>query len=443
MLASHGHVASGSPIPFEEEKKDLVLRELDQILSSPFFRNAGRSKQFLQYVVLHRLENAEPLKERTIGVELFDRPNDYATGDDPVVRVQAGEVRRRLERYYRAATTEALVRIEIPVGSYSPVFIEAQGPAPLPALGFSSVPAAPQNTSQKTELQEHNEKHSRRWVPLVILVALLAGGLVLLRSYKSHGGPTAALDDFWRPIFATPQPMLVCLAKATVYRPTPELFDRYYKLHPRSFHTRIEEFDTVLPLAPTERISWAEMAEDPAFGVARGDTYTAVTLAAFLGRIGKPDQVRIGSDYSFSDLKNSPSVIVGAFNNRWTLQITSNLHFAFIEENRHNMIRERGGSGRSWEERYRNNDRSDPIEDSAIVARLLDSGTGQFTIVLAGIGELGTQAASELVTRPELFEQVAQTLPSGWQKRNLELVLETTVTDSVPGPPRVVATYSW
>ncbi|HJT69968.1 MAG TPA: hypothetical protein VJ731_07210, partial [Terriglobales bacterium] len=183
--------------------------------------------------------------------------------------------------------------------------------------------------------------------------------------------------------------------------------------------------------------------EDPAFGVARGDTYAAVTLSAFLGKIGKLDQVRIGSDYSFSDLKNSPSVIVGAFNNRWTLQITSNLHFAFVEQSGRNMIREQGGSGRVWEERYKNNDNLQPVEDSAIVARLLDSATGQFTIVVAGIGELGTQAASELVTRPELLEQSVRNLPRGWQKKNLEVVLQTTVTDSVPGPPRVVATYSW
>jgi hypothetical protein len=185
------------------------------------------------------------------------------------------------------------------------------------------------------------------------------------------------------------------------------------------------------------------MRQDPAFGVARGDTYAAVTLSALLGKIGKPDQVRIGSDYSFSDLKNSPSVIVGAFNNRWTLQITSSLHFAFIEQDGRNMIREQGGSGRFWEERYRNNNGLDPIEDTAIVARLPDSGTGQFTIVVAGIGELGTQAASELITRQDLLSQAIRTLPQGWQKKNLELLLQTTVTDSVPGPPHVIATYSW
>lgn len=429
---SQAQAVSCTPIPFEQEKKELVLRELDHILSSPFFRNAGRSKQFLQYVVRHRIEHPEPLKERTIGVELFDRPHDYATGDDPVVRVQAGEVRRRLEQYYGSVAGDTPLRIEIPVGSYSPVFAEGHSRAVRLAPGFSasSPPVIQQKSRKKYGL-----------VLAICVVSLVAAAIAL--GVRFDADRRAATDVFWRPIFSTPQPMLVCLGKATVYRPTEALYGRYSRLHPGSFDTAIEKFDKLLPLDPKDKVAWGEMREDPAFGVARGDTYAAVTLSAFLGKIGKPDQVRIGSDYSFSDLKNSPSVIVGAFNNRWTLQITSNLHFAFVEQNGRNMIREQGGSGRVWEERYKNDDNLLPIEDSAIVARLLDSATGQFTIVVAGIGELGTQAASELVTRPELLEQSVRSLPSGWQKKNLEVVLQTTVTDSVPGPPRVVATYSW
>ncbi len=432
---SQAQVVSCTPIPFEQEKKDLVLRELDHILSSPFFRNAGRSKQFLQYVVQHRMEHPEPLKERTIGVELFERPHDYATGDDPVVRVQAGEVRRRLEQYYRTAVNEPPIRIDIPVGSYSPVFTEGHPQAERRALRFPA-------TAQAHAIQE-TSKFRKRYAAVFACAILLVVAAAITLGFRFGSQRTAAADEFWRPIFSTPQPMLVCLGKATVYRPTEALYAHYSRLHPGSFDTAIEKFDKLLPLDAKDKVAWGEMREDPAFGVARGDTYAAVTLSAFLGKIGKLDQVRIGSDYSFSDLKNSPSVIVGAFNNRWTLQITSNLHFAFVEQSGRNMIREQGGSGRVWEERYKNNDNLQPVEDSAIVARLLDSATGQFTIVVAGIGELGTQAASELVTRPELLEQSVRNLPRGWQKKNLEVVLQTTVTDSVPGPPRVVATYSW
>src|ERR1035438_7581001 len=93
-------MAFGNAAP-ELGKRELVLRELNQILESCFFRKAARSTQFLRYVVEYALDNSAHLKERMIGVELFERRRDYATGDDPVVRVQAGEVRRRLDQYYQ------------------------------------------------------------------------------------------------------------------------------------------------------------------------------------------------------------------------------------------------------------------------------------------------------------------------------------------------------
>jgi hypothetical protein len=433
VALGRGQVASPTAIPFEESRRQEVLRELDRILESRFFRNAERSKQFLRYVVQHKLDHSEALKERTIGVELFERRHDYATGDDPVVRVQAGEVRRRLDQYYQAVTSAPPIRIEIPVGSYSPIFGE---PSAAPRSGPVALDFA-------LPLQDiSHEKIWKKWkryrLISALCIGLLAGAIAIGRH---HATQSTAIDAFWSPVFATPQPVLVCLAKATVYRPTQALYERYARAHPGTFHTAIEKFDRFLPLDPKQQTPWGEMREDAAFGVARGDAYAAVTLSALLGKIGKPDQVRIGSDYSFSDLKNSPSVIVGAFNNRWTLQITSNLHFAFVEQNGRNMIREQGGSGAGWEERYRND--LEPIEDTAIVARLLDSGTGQFTIVVAGIGEMGTQAASELVSRADLLQQAIRNLPAGWQKKNLELVVQTTVTDSVPGPPHLIAAYSW
>jgi hypothetical protein len=133
--------------------------------------------------------------------------------------------------------------------------------------------------------------------------------------------------------------------------------------------------------------------------------------------------------------------MVGAFNNRWTMGITSSLRFVFVEQDGRFMIREQTDGGRDWEEHY--DKKGEVIDDSAIVARLLDSKTGQFTIVVAGIGERGTQAAGEFVSNPQLLEQGLRSVPAGWQTKNLEIVVQTAVTDLVPGPPRVVAAYSW
>jgi hypothetical protein len=96
LSSPHKEVAPGGT-----PQRAAILCELEKILNSHGFRASKRSQEFLSYVVMQTLAgNAELLKERSIGVEVFHRPAGYSTGDDGVVRGQAGEVRRRLEQYY-------------------------------------------------------------------------------------------------------------------------------------------------------------------------------------------------------------------------------------------------------------------------------------------------------------------------------------------------------
>jgi hypothetical protein len=107
----------------EESQKLVVRRELDAILSSPAFRSSARCKNFLSFVVQCSLDGrVELLKERLIGMEVFSRSSDYSTGEDSIVRAKATELRRRLAKYYLEVESTPEVRIEIPAGSYAPVF---------------------------------------------------------------------------------------------------------------------------------------------------------------------------------------------------------------------------------------------------------------------------------------------------------------------------------
>jgi len=426
--------ASSRPLTLEDERKQQIARELDNILESRFFRNAGRCKQFLSYVVQYKLDgHSEPLKERTIGVEVFERPHDYATGDDPVVRVQAGEVRRRLEQYYQATPTESPIHIELPIGSYSPLFRESSTVTPSHTAPFYP-------TSPESEAHRPNRR-SRLWAIAVICSVLAAGTGIAILALRHPASQGSAMDQFWKPVFATPQAVLICLAAPVVYRPTDALYKKYALTHPGTFQTEVDKTNNVLPLDPHQTILWSDLWNFSDYGVVRGDVYAAVAVSALLGKIGKPSQVRIGTNYSFEDLRNSPAVVVGAFNNRWTMHITSSLRFVFIEQDGRFMIREQTKGGQVWEQHI--DKKGEVTDDTAIVTRLLDSKTGQFTITVAGIGQKGTQAAGEFVSNPEFLEQGLRSVPADWQKKNLEIVLQTTVTDTVPGPPRVVAAYSW
>src|SRR5215469_18593332 len=100
-----------------------VLEQLNRMLKSRHFRNSRRYPAFLGHIVRRTLEgDLDSLKERILGIEVFKRESDYDTGADPVVRITAGEVRKRIALYYHDEGTEQELRIELPPGSYVPVF---------------------------------------------------------------------------------------------------------------------------------------------------------------------------------------------------------------------------------------------------------------------------------------------------------------------------------
>src|SRR6185437_3987438 len=85
----------------DAESSAAILDHLRRIQTSRAFGNSARAKEFLSYVVHHGLQgHTEFLKERSIGIHLFHRSPTYVTSDDPIVRVKAAEVRRRLTQYY-------------------------------------------------------------------------------------------------------------------------------------------------------------------------------------------------------------------------------------------------------------------------------------------------------------------------------------------------------
>jgi hypothetical protein len=116
------------------------------------------------------------------------------------------------------------------------------------------------------------------------------------------------------------------------YRPTEDIYRRYSRSHPGTFQTEAERANLPLPLDPNEKLSWDDLFIYTDYGVAAGDVYAAVSISALMGGIDKPSQLRIGTNYTYEDLRNSPAVVVGGFNNKWTMQLTSNLHFAFVED---------------------------------------------------------------------------------------------------------------
>ena len=104
----------------------VVNHHLDQALSSPLFRKAGRQSRFLRFVVDAALQSPKAtIKEFEIGIAVYDRRSDYDPRTDPIVRVEAARLRARLREYYEVTPPER-VRIDIPKGRYVPLFISVE-----------------------------------------------------------------------------------------------------------------------------------------------------------------------------------------------------------------------------------------------------------------------------------------------------------------------------
>jgi adenylate cyclase len=126
-----------------------VRAQLERILASRYFQQAGRASDFLRFVVEQTVTGGgQRLKGYTIGVEVFGRPPDFDAQSDALVRVEAGRLRRRLVEYYASEGANDPVRIELPRGSYAVEshFLQPAvevAPAAQPPATPAGLPAAP------------------------------------------------------------------------------------------------------------------------------------------------------------------------------------------------------------------------------------------------------------------------------------------------------------
>src|SRR6202046_4086463 len=110
-------------IPKTEEEKAAVRRQLHRLLETSHFKNSKRYPALFRFIVEETLEGrGEFLKERLLGVRVFDRPPDYDTANAPIVRVTIAEIRKRIAQYYHEEAHDSEMRIELLPGRYEPEF---------------------------------------------------------------------------------------------------------------------------------------------------------------------------------------------------------------------------------------------------------------------------------------------------------------------------------
>lgn len=146
--------------------------QLALILNSQDFDATGREHRFLSYVVDEALAGrGDRIKAYSIAVEVFGRSQSFDPQSDPIVRIEAGHLRRALERYYLTSGRADPILITIPKGGYVPVFAvrteTSLAPSAIPVVS----PVAAEPSIQGPA--------SRLMLPAIMVLFLAAGASVL------------------------------------------------------------------------------------------------------------------------------------------------------------------------------------------------------------------------------------------------------------------------
>ncbi|MBI1984007.1 MAG: hypothetical protein HYS61_07400, partial [Acidobacteria bacterium] len=195
------------------EKRD----ELRRVLQSKRFAKAKKKSRFLEFVCEQTfLGNAEKLNEYLIGVEVYERGTDFDPQQDPIVRVQAHEIRRALKEYYEDEGKNGPWRIELPPGHYVPVFSRVKA---LENLRDAETSAA---TPSWRVILRHDFM-----VAALAVTCLILGGLLLRERSRVHTSvPVQAAEStlpsnmlwFWKPFLPPARPPLIVIPSHPILR---------------------------------------------------------------------------------------------------------------------------------------------------------------------------------------------------------------------------------
>jgi len=395
----------------------------------------------LEFLVNETLAGrAETLKERVIGAKLFGRRPEYDTNSDPIVRLRVAELRKRLALYYQL-TDEETVRISIPLGAFRVVFGWAhsgtgRSPSASPQEDVQSesfIEPVPQAVPEQIAVPAHAptsvRSQDRRWWIAIAASAIILS-FVALHYFASSD--ERALSQFWSPVLGSDM-TLIYVGNNPVYDLSPSFVAKYFKEHPESQDEEIGA-NTYIPAPPEITDAAKDLSPAKDTYVSNGDVAATSKIVALLARRGKQFDIRYGSDVTYGDVRLHPTVLIGAHNNYWTLRTTKNLRIGFDGLS---AIVDRSDPQKRW---VANADRTD---DYALVSRVMNGWNGKVVVVVAGVGQGGTRAAAEFVTNPQSISKLVKSLPKGWENKNIQVVLHTTVKNQIPSAPEVVATCCW
>lgn len=404
-----------------DHDREKVRLHLQKLLESPAFAHSNRSQGFLRYIVEEALAGrAAQIKERNIGVDVFGRDQNFDPQQESLVRVGAGEVRKRLLQAYQKNFDDG-VQIELPVGSYCPKFKicdVAQETVVEPAPALSLFQASRSVNATPRLLLSLGWTKRRRLTLCAFL--LCAGSVTVLIPRVLPLRPP--LDLVWQVFAKHQQPVLIAL-------PAPLIRAVDFPDSPDTSHS-------------AQGVAAPKITVLDEYYTGTGAGWAAARFAEQLAFRHQPFIIRFGNSVSFPDVEHSPAILLGGGSSLLGTQMTSKLRYRLIFEDGKPVIVDTFNKGKEWSI-PQNQPISEQQEGYTLISILRRTDSGYPLMVVAGIQPADTQAGAEFLTNNQYLLAFTQVAPKDWQSKNCQIVLHNPLYGNSPGRPSVTAWYVW
>jgi hypothetical protein len=413
-----------------------VRAELEAILTSRTFERSERLRRFLHYVcdlTLHG-ESAR-INEYLVGSEVFGRGPGYSPNEDSVVRRQAHALRQKLQEYYAGEGAQSLVRLELPVGKYVPVFRQYTAPpAPVP----------PPSPAPRT---------APRVAALALLLAalvFLAGWLVGRRAPAAEAVPqklNAAAKQLWGPWISDPAGAVICFSS-----PLTTVVKYFSKKVPTDAQPRRLRADPQLDAELRRTFNLGpggHLYLTPSTAQGKmGEAIAGVHLAGFLSRAGLPIRTTQSRFLSWETFRRENLVLLGHNEaNRWLDPLLEKQPFRLAAtegESPRRILNVRPAAGEPPKYHIEfSDDQNEATQEYALVSMLPGVDGRRRLLLINGLNTQATQMAAEYVTNPSTLEDLLGRLqaasPNHQGPWHFQIVLRTEVRDKVPTRASLVA----
>jgi hypothetical protein len=422
-LDLRGNTGLGTPDALPPDKRWALVQRI--VRSSPFKRSA-RLQELLFYVCRRAIEEASPdIHEHEVGAAVFNRTPDYNSSEDPIVRVQASQLRKKLLQYFESEGTDEELVLEIPKGAYTPVFRRR--------LETSSEPPVTQEASALAA-------NWRRVVSILAgLCLILAGAVVwlVMRDLRRQPQPIAldsgpSLQALWSQLILPGRLTSVVLADSCLSllqnaAQQPVTLEEYLR----------RDFGRLLDATPNDdRLR-------PFLDMVVARQYTSIADVDVARRILRLDpfqshiSIVFARNFDVRSANRDNLVLVGSQrSNPWVglFEKALNFQFDYEEDARRTTIRNR--SPRTGEsDTYRIRGEGAAIREGyATVAFLPNLGGSGNVLILAGTDMAATEAAGRFVTTESQLAPFFQKISAVGQQKppNFEVLLKTRQLGGAP-----------